>query len=270
MHRLICRLHLILRFILFLSYGIILIITYVILDKSEVRDLKILRIVWTIGIVLYMLALIIIYVYQIFWLDLFKSAIPEFIEKNKKFIGLQNLNSMSEYLLPIRFLSYTLPYICSIIVRRQINKRYSKIVLNEGDRNTLLYLEEKSLDGYVRWKKRLGIIWLLIDFLTRSNFLLLSYAIIALALHWRLSVSSMIYLTLIWIHFMIVPFMLKTSSKSNQEGYQMLDEPKTNIKELIESSEKEDKLYKLKLISYRSKINIGNIHQTFHLIIFET
>jgi hypothetical protein len=146
----------------------VLILTYTILDKKDTKQLLILRVFWYIGIFFYLFAMLFIYGYQIFCLKLLSPYIPKWIEENKDFLGVEDLTKLSHYVLPIRFLSYALPFICSIIVKRQLKRRYLIMIGVIGDRESILKQEESSIKGYVRWRSRLRLLWPILDFLARS------------------------------------------------------------------------------------------------------
>ena len=119
-------------------------------------------------------------------------------------------------------------------------------------------------------KEWLKFLLTIVDFFTHSNFIVLSFAIVALAIHWKLSLASLIYLTVICMYYLILPFKLESPQRRRLNGqYKQLDENmhgehyqqpdanfKKNIKLLIDDCEKEDLKNKKVMIRYRYWVNV--------------
>ena len=250
------------NFTAYFTNSLILIVTYLLLDKDNLRQLKILKYVWNIGIFIYLVALSFIYVCQLVEVDC--TCKHKFIEITKY--------DLPNWLLPLRLFAFILPFISAIFVRRQLNKKLASLTANSVSNQNDDQIENETLLLYQRFQLRLKFLWPIVDFFARSNFIVLSFTIIVLAIHWKLCISSLIYLAIVCSYYLILPFKLQSSRRLRLNGpYQQLDEDfeenkqneyneqdgniDQNIKSLIDQSDAEDIENKKTMIRCRYWVN---------------
>ena len=216
---------------------------------------------WEIGISLYLVAFSSIYICQI-----------GEIGYMNKFIGITKYD-LDNWLLPVRLFGFILPFISAIFVRRQLINKQNELSRASDSYQNDEQFENKSLLLYIRFKERLNFLWPIVDFFARSNFIVLSFAIVVLAIHWKLSVASLIYLAVVCTYYLLLPFKLVSSKRQRfNEEYQQLDDnvdedihgehyqqpdvsSRENIKSLIDISETEDIKNKKIMIRCRYWVN---------------
>ena len=158
------------------------------------------------------------------------DSIPDFLVRNHKLIGLENYTDFSIGELFVKFLAYVAYFNLSVITRRQFIKssvNVSSYEINnnqdlvkvppkenqsEGDVSSVKPDHERKLEvkfSLVFVIYKLKWLWPIFDTISWHMFTVLSITIMILALHWKLSVATMIYLVCCILYYIWLPFKLE-------------------------------------------------------------
>ena len=199
--------------------------------------------------------------YQILWKDEISMSdwaqniianVPDYIKDNMSIIGLEDYTDYSAYQLGIKLIAYVAYFNLSVIVRRQVQRSSDNVAKYEAKEENDVRAENqesqnaqpmKSKFNLAFWVYKVKWGWFIIDFISWHIFLILSILIISLALHWKLSVSSLILLLIVILYIMYVSFSLQPSQDARRLGIS------NQIKLLEELWKKEDIIAKSKIIN---------------------
>ena len=158
----------------------------------------------------------------------FLEWLPKILTTNRKIIGLHYYTEYSSFELALRFFAYAVYFSLSIITKRQFERSAEKVEACEvkkfsavaddsfdenflGDEDSIMEVEF-SLVFVVH---KLRFFWPLINALSMHSFNILSIVIIILAIQWKLSAASLVYIILIMIYYILTPFYLQPNLKES-------------------------------------------------------
>jgi hypothetical protein len=155
------------------------------------------------------------------WLD--RKDIPNILKKNADIIGLENYTKFTQFDLFVKFLAYVVYFNLSVFVRRQLANSAQKLAkeekMAEDMRNE--YLEDDTRQreplqvqfGLLYFVYKMEPIWPIFNFIAKYMYLVLTICIVVLSLHWKLSVSMLLYIFILGCYYLILPFSLGSLQK---------------------------------------------------------
>ena len=195
--------------------------------KSHIR----LKRGWTAFTLIAAICFLIIIIFQIVSLDPIANltvtqnildAIPDFIKDNHKIIGLEDYTDFTVSELAIKFLAYVAYFNLSVITRRQFI-RSSKNVANYEQKLQRIENPDEinshpSTNGDDTLEAKFSLVfviyklkkcWRIFDIIAWNTFTLLTITIALLTLNWKLSVVSGIYVCIMLVYYILIPFSLQ-------------------------------------------------------------
>ena len=188
------------------AYSLILITYYISSNKDTSSSLNTIIWLWNVGIALSVFSLLTILVYQILCLepvaktDLIQNLlniIPEVVKKNSDLIGFRNYNTRNSFQLSIILLVYVLNFVFAIITKRHLNLLYTKIHALEQLGLSRPSMNRFKTHKYLRWLLFLRWTWPALDFCAKFTFVLLGLVIVAVSIHWKLSIFNLLFIIII-------------------------------------------------------------------------
>jgi len=125
--------------------------------------------------------------------------------------------------------------------------------LNKTLKAGLRYTTQKPLEiefSIVYVIHRLKFMWKVFDFLAYNTFILLAITIFSLTLHWKISIASYVFLILLMIYYILVPFTLQTNPRQSGKQFRQ----GISGDELKDLWERENKKARKSLLFLRHKI----------------
>lgn len=262
-----------------LAFTLLLLFWHISADLVTKKSHERLRLGWTIFTFVAAVWFLIIIGYQILSLDpiansgstkSFLNSFPQFIVNNHVIIGLEDYTEFSKFDLAIKFLAYVAYFNLSVITRRQFERSGKKIKDYEikASYEPAGNDEKEEVEGLASSVSKEEImhakfslvfvvyqvkrIWPILDFLSWHTFTLLSIAIIILAIHWKLSIATMIYIMILVVYFLIVPFIVEPNPKKSGAKYG----EGVSAAELKELWEEEDKYSQNRIVALKNKVVI--------------
>jgi len=212
-------------------------------------------------------------VYNMKEVQSFIKWLPEIIVKNRKIIGLVDYTEFTKFELGVKFLAYVAYFNLSIITKRQLERSAAKVKAYE--RRQLKPIESLGSDSsfdegnevmevgfslvFVVYK--LKILWPIFDIISWHTSTILAMSIVFLAVHWKLSVATLLYVAILMIYYILIPFFLQPNpEKSGKKFKESLSQ-----KELSKMWDNENSYAKKVIIGLRNNLVV---FITFFTIIY--
>lgn len=153
------------------------------------------------------------------------AKIPDFIKNNIDVIGLEDYTDYTVAELGVKFIAYVAYFNLSVITRRQIERSSVGVAKHEqapvADAvSSVADSGDKTLDVkfslvFIIYKvKRL---WPALDFVAWHMFSAISVTVMLLALHWKLSVATLVYILIVLLYYLLLPFSLQPNRVPAQD-----------------------------------------------------
>ena len=189
------------------AYSLILTTYYISSNKDTSSSLSRLIWLWNIGIALSVISLLTILVYQMLCLEQIAKTkliqnlliiLPEVVKKNSALLGFRDYHSTNNsFELSIILLVYVLNFVFAIITKRYLSSMYIRVRISEQLGSLLPSTEQVKSHEYLRLLLFLRPIWPVLDFCARFTFVLLGLVIVAVSIHWKLSVFNLLFIIMI-------------------------------------------------------------------------
>lgn len=191
----------------------------------------------------------------------FIEWLPSIIRDNHDIIGLDSYTSYSKVELGVKFLAYVAYFNLSVITQRQMEKSANKVRAYEAkglQAVNPLGSESSSVSSSDVMKVEFSLVyvvhklqyfWPAFSTFSWHTFTLLSITISGLAIHWRLSVASFIYILLLMIYYILTPFFLQPDLK----GSGIKHKAGVTVKEMKELWKTEDQHAQKRTLSIRNQ-----------------
>jgi ABC-type multidrug transport system fused ATPase/permease subunit len=132
--------------------------------------------------------------------------------------------------LLVKFLAYVAYFNLSVITRRQLRTSSQNVSeyenLLEDNEDVFDERSETQKKGEMETKFNLPFIvhkikflWPVITFFSWNMFTLLTICIIGLSIHWKLSISMILYYLILGFYYFIIPFGLQPKTNSNKYAH---------------------------------------------------
>ena len=191
----------------------------------------------------------------------FVDWLPTIVTENHDIIGLESYLGFTKFQLMVKFLAYVAYFNLSVITQRQLERSANKVKAYEKKRgNNVNVLGSESSSGgsgeimkvkfsLVYVVHKLQVLWPAFTTISWHTFTVLAITITGLAIHWRLSVASLVYLFMLMVYYILTPFFLqpniKDSGKKHKQGL--------TVKEMKELWTDEDKHATKKITNLRNQ-----------------
>ena len=164
-----------------------------------------------------------------------------------------------------KFLAYVAYFNLSVITHRQLERSSDKVKayeikklspINSIGSDSSSEVSEGILKvqfSLVYVVHKLKFLWPIFNTISWHVFTILAISLSLLAIHWRLSVACLVYLLMLMVYFILIPFFLqpnlKKSGIKHKEG--------VTVQEMKELWEKEDKHAKQRILYLRNRFVIA-------------
>lgn len=193
----------------------------------------------------------------------FLNWVPNILIENRKVIGLHYYKDYSSLEIALKFLAYVAYFNLSIITKRQLERSAEKVKAYEVNKLANIvdlisgnsHEEEENSVMEVKFSlvfvvHKCKVLWPVLNMLSMHSFTILSVAIVLLAMHWKLSAASLVYIILIMIYYILTPFYLQPNT--NQSGNKFKES--LNVNKMKELWKDEDKCARKAIIGLRNKM----------------
>lgn len=192
----------------------------------------------------------------------FIDWLPTIIVKNHDIIGLDSYVEFTQWQLGVKFLAYVAYFNLSVITQRQMERSAKKVKAYEikglspidpvgSSSSSTESLNEvmKVQFSLVYVVHKLKRFWPVMTTASWHTFTLKAICLVGLAIHWRVTVASAVYILMLGLYYILTPFFLQPNLKSLGIKFRQ----GVTVEEMKEMWESEDRHAKKRILALRNQ-----------------